>query len=121
MFHAEDDTQDVGIEGRRVGLGGLFGDRPRLAFCAGIVYGDVEPAESRDGLVDEVAHVILVTHVSADEFGLGAEIAQFRGEFIAGVLASAGDNDSRPVTGERDGGGAANSGQCAGDQDTCCM
>jgi len=50
--------------------------RPWRAFRAGIVDGDVEPAEPRVRAVDKRAHLILVPDIGLDERSLGAERAQ---------------------------------------------
>ena len=117
MLHAEQHAEHVGVEGSGVTLGGLLGDRPGLAFGAGIVDGDIEAAEAGDGLVDQVPHVVLVAHIGANEFRLRAERAEFGDQRLAGVVAAAGDDDAGAFAGKGQGGGAADAGQGAGDQD----
>jgi hypothetical protein len=67
MFHAEQRTQDVCIEGRGVGFWGLFHDRTRLALRAGGVYSNIQTAIPLYGLVDLVANVILAAYIGANE------------------------------------------------------
>ena len=43
------------------------------------------------------AHLVVVAHVGAHEFGFGAERAQFVGERLAGVVAAAGDDEAGAV------------------------
>ncbi len=117
VLHAEEDAEDVGVEDGGVGLGGLVGDGAGFAFGAGVVDGDVEAAEALDGAVDEAADVVLAADVGGDEFGVGAEGADFVGERAALFLAAAGDDDLRAGTGEGERGGAADASECAGDED----
>ena len=89
---------------------------PRLALGAGVVDGDVEPAEAGDGGINQALYVVLVTHVGGDEFRLGAERAKLLGQRLAGLFVAAGDDDTRTLLGESERGGAADAGQGAGDR-----
>ncbi len=80
VLHAEHRAEHVGVERRRVALGGLLRRGSGLALRAGRVDGDVEAPESGDRLIDEGAHLVLVANVGADELGFGAGGAQVGGE-----------------------------------------
>src|SRR5580693_1571470 len=67
MLHAEQRTQDVGIEGRGIGFCGLFRDQAWLALRAGGVYSDIQTAIPLHGLVDQVANVLLAAYIGAHE------------------------------------------------------
>ena len=94
MLHAEQRAEHVGIERRGVAVGGLLRHRAGLALGAGAVDGRVQSAEARDGLIDQIAHVVLATHVGADEFRFAAEPAQLGGQGLAGLLVAAGNDDA---------------------------
>ncbi len=100
MLHAEQDAEDVGVEDSGVGLGRLGGDGAGRALGAGVVNGDIEPAEALDCAVDEAADVVLAADVGGDEVGLGAKGADFLGQLRARVGAAAGNNDLRASAGE---------------------
>ena len=55
--------------------------------------------------------------VGAHVFCLRAEGTQLRGQCFSGFIASAGDDDPGTVASESNGGGAANAGKGAGNQD----
>ena len=111
MLHAEDGPQDVGVEGRGVALGGLLRRRPRLAFGARGVDRDIQPAEALNGLIDEVAHILVVTNVGADELGFSACGAQFGDERCARVVMTAGGDDLGASLGVSERSGAGDAGQ----------
>ncbi len=117
MFETEHHTQHVGVESGRVAFCRLLRERPGLALGGGIVDGNVEAAEAGDGLVDQGAHLVFVTHVSADELGLGTQRAQFGDQDLALIVVAPGDDEVRAITREGQGGGAADAGQGAGNQD----
>jgi len=117
MLHAKQHAEHIGIEGGRVALRCLLRHRTWLAFGAGVVDRHIEPAEARHGLVDQVAHVVFVAHVSADEFSFHAEAAELLGQSMSLLVAAAGDNNPGTLLSEGQGGGTANTGQGAGDQD----
>ena len=73
MLHAEKRAENVGVEGGRVALGGLFGNEAALPFSPSVVHRCIEAPEAGDGLVDQVADIFIVAHVGPPEFGLGAE------------------------------------------------
>src|ERR1700692_4748608 len=75
MLHAQQHTEHVGIEGGCVALGCLLRHRTGLAFGAGIVDRHIEPTEPSYGLVDQVADVVLVPNVRADELSFKADTA----------------------------------------------
>src|SRR6202020_2242631 len=106
-----------GVERRGIALCGLVCDRANLAFGAGVVHPDIETAKPCDGLVDQSADVILLANIGVDELGLRTERAQLLSERLADLVTPAGDNDFCALLGEGDGGGAADAGGSAGDQD----
>jgi hypothetical protein len=116
MLHAQEGAENVGIEGGRVALGGLLRHRTGLAFGSGAVYSHIQATEARDGLVDEAANIIFMADVSAPILCLGADLAKFSDQFLAGFVASARDNDARTVFRESQGGGPSNTREGAGDQ-----
>ena len=116
VLHAEEHTEHVGIEGRRVTFRRLLGHRPRNALGAGVVDRDVEAAEPRDGLVDHRTNVIFLADVSFDEVGFRTERAKLFDKFRAGFLASSGDDHVCAFSCEGHGGGASDARQSAGDQ-----
>src|SRR5216683_1310103 len=116
MLHAQERTENVGIEGGRIAFGCLLRNRAGLAFGSGRVNSHIEATEARDGLVDEAAHIIFMADVSAPILCLGADLAEFSDQFLAGFVASARDNDARTVFRESQGGGSSNTREGAGDQ-----
>src|SRR5271155_4637887 len=88
-----------------VGLCGLLRDRAGLAFGTGVVDGHIEAAKARDGLIDQVAHIVVVAHVGTPILRLNADLAEFGDQFLAGFVAAAGDNDARAFTRESNRGG----------------
>ena len=76
VLHAEQRAEHVSVEGGRVAFGGLINNRARLTLGACGVDGGVDPAEPRNSLVDQTAHVVLVAHVGTDERRFGAEAAE---------------------------------------------
>jgi hypothetical protein len=85
----------------------LFGHRAELAFGAGIIDGDVEAAEPRDGFVDQVLHLILAADIGTNEFHFRAKGTKLGGQCLASVIAAAGDDDASAFVREGEGGGAA--------------
>src|ERR1700687_5937718 len=116
MLHAQEHAEHVGIEGGGVTLRGLFGDRAGRALGAGVIDVNVEAAELRDGLADQILHVVLVADVGANEFRFCAKAAKFADKRLAGVIAAAGDDYSGAFVREGQSGGAADAGQGAGNQ-----
>jgi len=84
VLHAQDDAEDVGVERRGVGLGGLVDDRADPTFGARIVHRYIEASEPLDGLVDERADVVLMAYIGVDELGFRTVRAQLLGECLAG-------------------------------------
>jgi hypothetical protein len=58
-----------------------------------------------------------VADIGANEFGFRAKRAKFGDQRLAGVIVTAGDDNSGAFTGEGESRGTANAGQGAGDQD----
>ena len=67
-----------------------------------------------DGLVDEIAHVVLVADVGAHEFRFGAQSAQLRDQRPS-IVPSTGNYDARTFLSERESGGATDA--CEGSCD----
>src|SRR5471030_445555 len=120
IFQAEEDAQHVGVEDGVVVLDGLAGDRAADAFVAGVVDGDVEAAVAGHGRFNQFAHVVFLADVGQHEVGFGTELAQFGLQFGAGLGAAARDDQLGALPGVGQGGGAADAGQCAGDQYNWC-
>jgi hypothetical protein len=117
VLQAQHHAQDIGVEGGGIGFGGLFGDRAGLAFGAGVVDGDVQPAKAGDDAVDQGADIVFMADVGGDEGRLGAQAAQLGGQGLALGRPAAGDDDAGAGLGEGCGRGAADAGQAAGHQD----
>jgi hypothetical protein len=79
VLHAKESAKHVGIEGGRVGISSLLDEWTRLALGAGTVDRYIEPAQTRDGLVDEMAHLILAPYVGFDEGSLRTN-AEYRNQ-----------------------------------------
>ena len=117
MLHAEQRAEHIGIERRGVAVGGLLRHRAGLAFGAGAVDGRIQTTEARDGLIDQVAHIVLAAHVGADELRFAAELAQLSSQRLAGVLMAAGNDDAVAFPRKSKGRCTPNPGQRAGNQD----
>src|ERR1700733_5168367 len=117
VLHAQDHAENVGLERRCKAFGGLVRDRADRTFGGGIVHGDIETAEPRNGLVDHGADVIFLADVGVDELGLRTERAQFLNERVAGLITPIGNDDLRALLGKGDGGGAPDAGESTGDPD----
>src|SRR5258707_14571595 len=115
VLHAEQHAQYIGVEGSGVALGGLIDDEARLALGPGSVDGGVDPTEAGHRLIEQVAHLVIVTYVGLDERSFGAEAAKLGLESLAFGLAAAGDDDSGAVLGKGDGGCATYA--CEGSSD----
>src|ERR1700731_3385237 len=94
---------------------GLVRDRADLAFGA-VAHRDIETAKPYDGLVDQSVDVILLADVGVDELGLRTERAQLLNERLTGLITPTCNDHLGALLGERDGGGAPDAGQGAGDQ-----
>jgi len=116
VLHAQHDAQDVRVERCSERLGGLIDNRTDSSLGARVVHRDIEAPEACDSLVDHRANVVVLADVGVDELGLCAERAQFLGECGTGLVTSASDDHVRALLGEGDGGGAADAGECTGDQ-----
>ena len=103
-------------EGGRISLGGLLGQQPGLTFGTGVVDRHIQTTKARDGLVDEIAHVVLAPDIGTHEFRLDAESAQLGHQLPPGVFASTGNNHVRTFLSEGERGCAADAGQCAGNE-----
>src|SRR6266436_1080517 len=77
MLHAEQSAENVGVEGGRIALGSLLRHRTGLALGSGVVDGDVEATEARDGFIDQVSYLVLVAHIGIHVFRLRVESTEF--------------------------------------------
>jgi len=68
-------------------------------------------------LIDQVAHVVVMAHVSTHELGLPDEGAQLFGQRPARIIVATGHDDPGTFMGEGQGGSASDACECAGDQD----
>src|SRR5882757_5869765 len=103
-----------------VTFGSLLRHRTRLTFGAGVVDRDVKTTEASHGLVDQVADVVFVAHVGADEFSFRAEATELPGQGMARLVATAGDNNPGAFFRKGQGRGSADTGQGACNQDDGC-
>jgi hypothetical protein len=92
----------------------LLGQRPGLAFGTGVIHGDIQATKTLDGLVDEIAHVVLAPDVRAHEFRFGAQSAQLRDQRPS-IVPSTGNYDARTFLSERESRGATDA--CEGSCD----
>jgi hypothetical protein len=116
MLHAEQRTQDIGVEGRGVGFCRLFRHRAGCAFGSNAIDSSIQATKARDGLIDQATHVVLVTHVGAQEFGLSTKLLQFSDESLAFFITSSGNHDTGTFARESQGGGASDPCQRASNQ-----
>jgi hypothetical protein len=117
VLHAQEHAEDIGVESGGIRLGGLLGHRAELTLGSRVVHGSVQAAEPLDGPFDQALNVGFLPDVGEPELGLRAEGAEFFHELLAFLLAAAGGDDLRPLACEGQGCGAADPGQCAGDED----
>ncbi len=120
VLHAKQRAQHVGVEGGRVAVGRRFGHRAGQAFGASVVDRCIQAAEARHRLVDQLAHIVFAPHIGLHEFGFGTQRTQLGDQLGTSRIVSAGDDDARAVLRKRQGGGAADACQGAGDQDDGC-
>jgi hypothetical protein len=116
MLHAEQCAEDVGVEGGRIALGGLFRHRARLALGSGVVDRHIQATKVCDGLIDEAAHIIFMADISTPILRFSADLAKFTDQFLVGFAASAPDNDVRTLFREGNRGGPSNAREGASDQ-----
>src|SRR5580700_8394822 len=93
VLHAQQCAENVGVESRRVALGGLLRHRTGLALGSGGVYSHIQATEARHGLIDQVSYVVLVAYIGVHVFRLRVESAQLSQQILTGFVASARDND----------------------------
>ena len=117
MLHAEKCAKDVGVKGGGVTLGGLLRYRPGAALRARVIDGGIQAAKALDSLINETAHIVLMAHVGADEFGFGTQLTEFGCQLLTLLFAPAGNDEASPFLRESDGGGPANAGQGTSDED----
>jgi hypothetical protein len=86
-----------------------------LALGGGVVHGDIETPESRNGPVHHIANVLFLANIGVDELGLRTQGTQLLGERVACLVVPTGDNHLRAMLGKRDCRGAADA--CEGSRD----
>src|ERR1700758_3644284 len=107
VLYAQEHAEDVGVERRGIAFRSLLRDRAGFTFGAGIVHRDIETSEALDRAVDETTDIVFLAHIGLDEFGFGAERAEFTDQFMAGIRLPSRNNDAMACFRERDGRGAA--------------
>src|SRR5260370_42241172 len=117
MLHAEKCAKDVGVKGGGVTLGGLFRYRAGPALRARVIDGGIQAAKALDRMINETAHIVLMAHVGADEFGFGTQLAEFGFQLATLLFAPAGNDDASSFLRESDSSGSANAGQGTSDED----
>jgi hypothetical protein len=116
VFHAGDDTPDVGVENFAVvGFGGL-GDGAR-DLDPGIVEGNVEAAVGGDGLLDEGLDLRFLRGIRGKEGGLSAGGFDFCHDGLAFGLATPAHDDFGSGLAESEGAGFADAAGGSGDED----
>src|ERR1700722_13617342 len=116
VLHTQEYPENVRVmDGLEVFDGGIL-DRAELAFEAGIVHGNVEPAEFCDRFVDKVADLVFFRHVGVDELCLGAKRFQLCDEGLPLVVVPAGHHDLGAFAGECHSSGSADPGEGAGNE-----
>ena len=117
VLHAEKHTKHIGVEDSSIVLGVCICSGLGITHGTGVIDGNVQTAETSDGLVDEVFDFLFMPHVGAQKFGFRAEFAQLGGKLLAFVVVASGNNHPRPFSGEGLGRGPPDAGQGSGNQD----
>jgi hypothetical protein len=117
VLHAEKHTEDVRVvDGPKVFDGAVL-DEAELAFETGIIHGNIETTEFRDGFVDKGADVILLLDIGTNKLCLGAQRSQFGDKGLALIVVPAGYDDLGAFNGKCHGGGAADPGKGSRNED----
>jgi hypothetical protein len=66
-------------EGRGVGFCSLFRYRAGCALGSSAIDSSIQTTKARDSLIDQAAHIVLVTHVGTQEFGFSTKLSEFGG------------------------------------------
>src|SRR6202047_4504493 len=77
MRHAEQSPEDVSVKGCRIALCGLLRYETAASFSRSVVDGHIQAAEARDGLIDQVTHIVFVAHVGTPILRLYADLPEF--------------------------------------------
>ena len=104
VLHTEQGAKHIGVEGFVVAFGGLVRHRTGLALCAGVVDRHIETTEAGDGLIDQVANVVVFANVGAEIFGLSSEIAHFLHKVPTDIVVPPGNHHASAFLGEGEGG-----------------
>ena len=115
MLGAEERAGEIGVDDVAPFRAGMILRRLHIADLAGVVEGDVEPAEMGDRAVDERFGVRFVGHVAVDRDRFAAFLFDFVDESVEFVAPAAGDDQLCAFAREEQRGGAADAGACAGD------
>src|SRR5260370_37189557 len=63
VLHAEQRTQNVGVECRGVGFCSLFRHRARFAPSSSAIASTSQTTKARDGPIHQITKIVLVSHV----------------------------------------------------------
>src|ERR1700745_1445071 len=86
-------AEHIGIEGCGVALRVLLRHRTGLAFRAAGVDGRIQAGEAPDGLIDQLADLIVVLNIDLDDRRASAEAAKLGRKLLAGLLVAAGNDE----------------------------
>ena len=111
VLQAEERPEHVGIEGRGIALGGLVDDRAGLPFGTGTVNGSVDASKSRNGLVHQMADLLLVPDVGLNEHGFCAKAVQFGLKGLPFRLPATGNDQAGTFVRKGNGSGPTDPGQ----------
>lgn len=100
VLHAPEDAEHVCGEHPLEAAGGLVGQAAGVEGHAGVVDGDVEPAEPFDGGGDQRDDGLLGVDVGGDEGGFAAVVADLAGDCLSRRLATAGHDDRMAGAGQ---------------------
>jgi hypothetical protein len=93
VLQSENYAKNVRVEGCGIGLRGLFDQRPRLTFRPGVGDRNIEAAKALDGLIDQLADLVVSAQVGTNEVGGCTEFAKVRCKRIPLFLVAARNND----------------------------
>ena len=100
-LHAEIDALDHDLEDVLDGGHVLLRQQRLGAFDAGIVVGEVQPAEIAHGALHQRSDLILLGDVGGHEGRPAAAVADLGGDRLAAGLVDIGDQDRRALGGQR--------------------
>ena len=115
VTHRIENAPDVGVEHAPILRFGRLIERC-FPFDAGVVKGDVEPAEFVDGEIDHLFHVAIFGNVCADECRVAAKLLDFCHDLRAFFFATTSQHDFRPGASKRERRCLADTGSSSGHQ-----